>query len=218
MGHEVRPEFRLKPETAPNPGQSEKGTVIIMQNFIFEDTEMNGVKLITPFFLEDQRGSFLKCFEKEVFRNNGIEFEPFECFESFSVKNVLRGLHFQTKDPQAKLVRVLHGEVYDVVVDLRQNSPDFGKWKAFILSSENKEMLYIPKGFAHGFLVLSKNAVMQYTCSGKFYSEYDSGLYFNDDDIKIDWRISDFSEIIISEKDKNLQSFKEFKEKFYFDM
>ena len=175
--------------------------------FSIEKTEFDGLKIIKPFFAEDNRGYFLKSYEKDVFKEFGLEGEIFEDFESFSKKNVVRGLHFQTKNPQTKFVRVIFGTVMDVVVDLRKESPTFGKWKSFILSENNHHALWIPAGFAHGFRVLSDEAIVSYKCVGKYEQGFDSGIIWNDTTIGIRWGIE---KPIISERDANLQSFAQF--------
>lgn len=172
----------------------------------------NGLKTITPFYMEDERGFFLKGYEKDFFAKLGICGEIQEDFESFSIKNVIRGLHFQIKNPQAKLVRALTGQIYDVAVDLRKDSPSYGKWHAEILDCNIHNAYYIPQGFAHGFMVLSDSALVQYKCIGKYMKEYDSGIYYRDNDLKIDWPINEKESLIISQKDSDLISFKMFNE------
>ena len=129
-----------------------------MQNFSFEKLDLDGLCVITPFFVSDERGYFLKSYEKEIFRNNGIETDIFEAFESYSKLGVIRGLHFQTENPQSKIVRCVSGKVFDVAVDIRKNSETFGKWQGVYLDDQSNQALFIPKGFAHGFLTLSSSA------------------------------------------------------------
>ena len=126
----------------------------------------------------------------------------------------LRGLHFQTKHTQGKLVRVTQGKVFDVAVDLRKNSSTFGKWEGVILTDENKKQFYIPEGFAHGFLVMSDVAVFNYKCTDYYAPEYDSGLLWNDKDIAIDWPLVGIEEILLSEKDKVQKGFKDLETTF----
>ena len=185
-----------------------------MYNFFFENSNLPELKIISPFYVEDHRGYFLKSFEKEIFAQNGIEYDIFEDFESFSKRGVIRGLHFQTNRPQAKLVRAITGEIYDVAVDLRQDSATFGNWEGFILSDKNKKAILIPQGFAHGFLVLSETALVSYKCAGKFSRETDSGIVWNDRDLNIEWPIKRNMKVIISEKDANLQTFLQYVETF----
>lgn len=181
-----------------------------MQQFSFEKTNIEDLMVINPFYVADERGNFIKSIEKDVFRENGIEMDVFEYFESTSKKGVIRGLHFQTENPQTKLIKVPYGEILDVAVDLRKNSKTFGKWYSVKLSSENKKIFYIPKGFAHGFLVLSDIAIVSYFCDSKYSSRTDGGIVWNDKELNIDWKIDKRNEIIISDKDKKLQKFNEF--------
>ena len=179
----------------------------------FKSTELDGVCLIEPFCAVDERGYFLKDYNENIFKENGIEFVVKESFYSFSQKNVLRGMHFQREKQMQKLVRCMSGKILDVVCDLREDSKTFMKYQQFILSAENMNELYIPGGFAHGFLAL-ENSVVSYKCGECFIGDYDDGIVWNDKTLNIAWDIDDESEIIISKKDKNLQTFKEFREKY----
>ncbi|MGI6745531.1 MAG: dTDP-4-dehydrorhamnose 3,5-epimerase [Firmicutes bacterium ADurb.Bin300] len=179
-----------------------------MQSFKFEKLQFDGLYLISPFLAEDNRGYFLKNYEKEVFEKAGIDTDVFEAFESLSVKGVVRGLHFQTDNPQSKIVRCITGRIYDVVVDIRKDSPTFGKWAGVYLDDVSKQSVFIPKGFAHGFITLSDNAISSYICSGKYSKGTDTGVVWNDSDIGIDWPMEGIDNIIISERDSQLQSFK----------
>lgn len=182
-----------------------------MQQFSFEESEIRDFKIINPFYADDDRGVFLKFFEKDIFKEHGINMEiVYESSESISKKGVIRGLHFQTSDPQAKLVRVSYGKILDVVVDLRKDSKTFGKHHSEILSDVNKKIFYVPRGFAHGFICLSEVAIVSYLCDGKYCKSTDGGILWNDDDLNIDWHLDEVDKVIISEKDKNLQSFKKF--------
>lgn len=178
--------------------------------FKFEDTPLDGLKVIHPAYMEDERGNFLKSFEKEIFSQNGIEMAPFEVFESLSTKGVLRGLHFQTKLPQAKLVRTVTGNVFDVAVDIRKDFPTFGKWHSVELSGANKKMFYIPPYFAHGFLVLSESAIVSYICAGRYLKEYDSGILWKDPVVAIEWPISIIGEVTVSKRDESFGGLVEF--------
>ena len=180
-------------------------------DFFAEDLEIKGVKLITPFYREDNRGYFLKSLEKDVFREWGLCAEIYEDFESYSKKGVIRGLHFQTKNPQVKIVRAIKGTIHDVVVDLRKDSETFGKYADAILSEENHKSLWVPEGFAHGFEVLSEDAIMSYKCIGKYLAGFDTGIYWNDSDLAIEWQTKD---PIVSEKDAALMSFREFIDRY----
>ncbi len=174
-----------------------------MAGFEFQELELKGAYLISSFYAGDNRGGFTKSFEKDIFKEAGIEFNLNETFASVSMKNVIRGLHFQTHNPQAKLVSVVAGKVWDVMVDLRPNSPTFKKWYAHELSAENHMSFYIPRGFAHGFASLEDNTVMLYQCDGKYDKETDTGIRFDDPDIAIEWPI-DVSRAIHSGRDLEL--------------
>lgn len=181
-----------------------------MAKINFEETKLKGLRIVTPFYAEDNRGFFLKAFEKQIFEDAGIVTDISETFESFSKKGVVRGLHFQIgENAQAKLVRVLQGEVYDVCVDIRPESDTFGEWVGTFLSADNHKAFYMEKGFAHGFLVTSESALMSYTVSGPFNQSGESGIYYKDEVINIGWPEVNVA-IIQSERDAKLQSFKEY--------
>lgn len=168
-------------------------------NFI--KTKIEGLVIIEPSVFADDRGFFMETYSQKVFAENGIDVEFVQDNHSRSTKGVLRGLHFQ-KPPfaQDKLVRCTRGEVLDVAVDLRQDSPTFGQHEAILISEENKRMVFIPKGFAHAFLVLSDVADFQYKCSNFYNKESEGGLLWNDPELKIDW--PNLENLILSEKDK----------------
>lgn len=176
-------------------------------DFSVEDGGLDGLKVITPFYEEDDRGYFLKSFEQQVYSSLGLENEISEDFESFSRKGVIRGMHFQARKPQIKAVRVIMGEVHDIAVDLRLGSPTFGRYADFILSDQNHLILWIPKGFAHGFEVLSENAVMSYKCIGKYEAGYDSGILWNDHELNLPWQTRN---PVVSVRDSRLQTLGEF--------
>lgn len=180
-----------------------------MGNFKFIQTDIKDLYIIEPKIFNDERGYFLETYNKKDFDKFGINTNFVQDNESKSKKGVLRGMHFQTKFSQAKLVRVTQGEVFDVAVDMRKNSLTYGKWKGVLLSEENKRQFYIPEGFAHGFLVLSDIAIFNYKCSNYYAPEYDCGFIWNDKDINIKWPVNDLNNIILSEKDKNHKTFKE---------
>jgi dTDP-4-dehydrorhamnose 3,5-epimerase len=162
-------------------------------------TELEGVLLIEPTIHSDCRGQFFESFKKEKFREFGIQGDFVQENQSLSQKNVLRGLHYRIEPEQGKLVRVIQGEVFDVVVDIRKNSSTFGKWQGFNLSDSNHLQLYVPVGFAHGFCVLSDTAEFLYKVSEYYSADKEKGIIWNDPDIGIDWPVSD---PILSEKDK----------------
>lgn len=176
-------------------------------NFI--KTELDGVYIIEPRVFEDERGYFFESYNEQEFVKNGITAKFVQDNQSKSSYGVIRGLHAQMGEhAQAKLVRVLEGTVLDVGVDMRAGSKTFGKYIAVELSDENKRQLFLPRGFYHGFAVLSETAVFAYKCDNFYCKESESGIYFADKDLNIDWRI-DPKDAIISEKDKNHRSFKD---------
>jgi len=184
----------------------------MISKYEFIPTEIEGVFVIKPFFASDERGFVKKTFEKNIFSDNNIDFNPIEEMETTSKKGVIRGLHFQTSNSQAKLVRCVKGKIFDVAIDLRKDSPTFGKNFSVILSSENKKMLYIPRGFAHGCMILLDDTTFYYLSDNKYCPEYESGIVWNDPDINIKWPIELVNnQIILSEKDAKLKSFDEFK-------
>lgn len=184
----------------------------MIQKFEFKELELLGAYLIKPFCATDDRGSFIKDYNIDVFHSNGIEHDLKEVFYTVSKKGVIRAIHFQLVKQQAKLVRCVSGHVYDIIVDLRPNSPTFGQWLGFDLTGANMNELYIPEQFGHGYLVL-EDSVVSYKCAEVFCAEGDSGIMYNDPDIGIVWpfdKIGGEDNLIISEKDKALQSLKEY--------
>lgn len=180
-----------------------------MGNFNFIETKLTDVYIIEPKVFGDNRGYFMETYNKNDFFEAGLTMEFVQDNESKSKKGVLRGLHFQTKHAQGKLVRVTEGQVFDVVVDLRKGSPTFRKWEGVILTDENKKQFYVPEGFAHGFLVLSDVAVFNYKCTDYYAPEYDSGLSWDDEDIAIEWPLEGIEEILLSDKDKMQKKLKD---------
>lgn len=178
--------------------------------FLFKELSLKGAYIIDPFVAFDDRGYFLKDYSKEVFENNNIFHDLKEVFYTNSKKGVIRAIHFQRVKQQAKIVRCVYGKIFDVIVDLRIESPTFGKWLGFYLSEENKKEIYVPEYFGHGYLVL-ENSIVSYKCSEKFYGEYDDGIKWDDPDINIKWPTDLVDKIILSEKDENLCSFRKFK-------
>lgn len=183
-----------------------------MGNFTFNETKIKGVYIIDVKTYGDNRGYFMETFKESDFKEAGLEYSFVQDNQSSSRKGVLRGLHFQKTYPQAKLVRVLKGEVFDVAVDLRKNSPTYGQWVGVVLSEENKRQFMIPRGFAHGFVVMSDYAEFAYKCDELYHPEDEGGIMWNDPAIGIDW--PDVGEIILSEKDKLHPSLSESKIEF----
>ena len=177
---------------------------------IVKETNLEGCFIIKPKVIQDKRGYFLESFNQAVFKeglNRDINFVQDN--ESYSSKGVLRGLHYQKGDyAQAKLVRVIKGKILDVVVDLRADSPTFSKHMSIELSEDNKTQLFIPRGFAHGFLVLSDTAIFSYKCDNFYNKASEGGIIYNDKDLNIDWKL-DEKEFIVSEKDLELPTLKE---------
>ncbi|NMH25803.1 dTDP-4-dehydrorhamnose 3,5-epimerase [Flavobacterium solisilvae] len=170
---------------------------------IFKETKLQGCYIIEPKIIQDERGYFMESFNEKTFQNGiGQAVHFVQDNQSFSSKGVLRGLHYQTGEyAQAKLVRVLQGEVLDVAVDIRPDSPTFGQYEAVILSGENQKQFFVPRGFAHGFLVLSETATFFYKCDNFYNKESEGGIIYNDENININWQFS-LEDLIISEKDK----------------
>ena len=182
-----------------------------MGKIIVENTPIEGLRVITPTVFGDNRGYFMETYNIEDFREAGIDCEFVQDNQSASKKGVIRGLHFQINFPQDKLVRVIRGEVFDVAVDLRQNSKTYGQWFGVRLSEENKKMFFIPKNFAHGFLVLSDYAEFTYKCTELYHPNDEGGIIYNDPDIGIEWPVEDGMELIFSDKDKKWPTLKELK-------
>ncbi len=171
-------------------------------NFTFIETDIEGVIIVEPTVYGDDRGYFTETYQKQNFFDGGIKVDFVQDNQSMSVKGVLRGLHFQKQYSQSKLVRCISGEVYDVAVDLRKNSPTYGKYVGVLLSAENKRQFFIPKNFAHGFLVLSDTAEFAYKVDDFYHPNDEGGLMWNDPDVGINWPIEDGMELKLSEKDK----------------
>lgn len=165
------------------------------------ETAIPDVKVIEPAVFADERGFFMESYHKEKFAQFGITCDFVQDNHSRSAKGILRGLHYQVQQTQDKLCRVAVGEVLDVAVDIRKGSPTFGEWVSVLLTAENKRMIFVPKGFAHGFVVLSDVAEFLYKCSDFYHQPSDRGVLWNDPDIGIDWGI-DFDPIL-SAKDQN---------------
>lgn len=180
-----------------------------MGKFKFIETSIEDVYIIEPTVFGDERGYFMETYHQGEFKEAGLDMEFVQDNQSRSVKGVLRGLHFQYTKPQGKLVRVIKGEVFDVAVDLRQNSPTYGNYEGVILSEENKRQFYVPEGFAHGFVVLSDVAEFTYKCTAFYDPDDEGGIMWNDPDINIQWPIEDMNDVVLSEKDNKWKPLKE---------
>ena len=176
----------------------------------FKKLELDGAYEIEYFFAGDDRGGFGKIFEIQQYQLGGVTFALSESFFSYSQKNVIRGLHFQLKNPQAKIVSVLNGRVWDVLVDIRKDSDTFGRWTSVELSRDNHKAVYVPRGFAHGFASMEDNTIMLYQCDGQYDKETDTGIRYDDKEIGIEWPI-ELSASIHSQRDLGLMSFEEYK-------
>lgn len=185
---------------------------IDMGKFNFIKTEINGVYIIEPTVFGDNRGYFMETYNEANFKAAGLDYTFVQDNQSSSRRGVLRGLHFQKTHPQAKLVRVLRGEVFDVAVDLRRGSKTYGKWVGVLLSDENKRQFMVPRGFAHGFVVVSEMAEFAYKCDELYHPEDEGGIMWNDPDVGVEW--PDVGEIILSEKDKHHPTLSESKIEF----
>lgn len=187
----------------------------MIQKFDFQELDLKGAYLIQPFYATDHRGGLIKDYNADTFRANGIDHELKEVFYTISKRGVIRATHFQLVRQQPKLVRCVSGHVYDVIVDLRPDSPTYGQWRGFHLTGENTLSLLVPAGFGHGYLVI-EDSVVSYKCAEVFFGEGDSGIMYNDPDIGIQWPmelIGGGENLIISDKDLNLMSFREYTEK-----
>lgn len=182
-----------------------------MGKITVETCEIEGLKIITPDVHGDNRGYFMETYNYNDFKEAGIDQVFVQDNQSASRRGVLRGLHFQKEFPQDKLVRVIKGEVYDAVVDLREGSRTFGKWHGVLLSEENKKQFFVPKNFAHGFLVLSDYAEFCYKCTEFYHPGDEGGLRWDDPDIGIQWPIPAGVELILAERDRKWGGIKDFK-------
>lgn len=177
--------------------------------FEFKENQLKGSYLINPFVQQDSRGLFIKDFVWEAYHKT-LGINPLrEVFYTHSKKGVLRGLHLQTVKQQAKLVRCLSGKIFDVIVDLRKDSKTFGQYEIFELKGDEPTVLYVPKHFAHGYYVV-EDAIVSYQADEDFYAEYDTGILYNDPDLRIPWPVHDDRKIVLSKKDQNLESFKSY--------
>lgn len=171
-------------------------------NFTFTETSIEDVLIVDVTAYGDERGYFVETYKRPDFVAGGIGAEFVQDNQSSSTRGVLRGLHFQIEHPQSKLVRVVSGEVFDVAVDLRPGSATYGKWEGVVLSAENRRQFFVPRGFAHGFLVLSDVAEFCYKCDDVYHPNDEGGLMWNDPEIGIAWPIPEGMELVLSEKDQ----------------
>lgn len=180
--------------------------------FEFKKTDIDGLVVITPHMYPDDRGLYKKYYDKNIYAINGVTCEFNESSDLYSKKGALRGLHYQTEDSQAKLVHVISGILYDVALDLRENSPTFGKYHTELLVAEDNKVVFIPKGFAHGFIALTDNTIFSYQCSGKYVPEACGGIRWDDPDLNIPWPLKeyDIDNVIATEKDKNWPTLAEY--------
>lgn len=185
-----------------------------MGKITVETCEIEGLKVITPTVFGDERGYFVETYNYNDYAAAGIDVTFVQDNQSASKKGVLRGLHFQINYPQDKLVRVIKGEVFDVAVDLRKGSPTFGKWHGVLLSEENHKQFFVPKGFAHGFLVLSDYAEFCYKVTDFYHPGDEDGLMYNDPALGVEWPIPEGMELILSDKDTKHESFERYLEKY----
>ena len=180
-----------------------------MEKFKFIKTPIEGLIIVEQAVFGDERGFFIESYNYGEFKQGGIDISFVQDNHSHSKKGVLRGLHFQKKHPQGKLVRVVKGKVFDVAVDIRKNSPTFIRWLGVELSEENKRQFYIPPGFAHGFLALKDDTDFLYKCTDYYYPDDEGGIIWNDPTINIKWPLEKIDKLIISAKDKFLPTFEE---------
>lgn len=181
-----------------------------MAKFNFKEVIIKNLIIIEPKIINDERGYFFESYNLLEFKDFGIDCDFVQENQSKSKKGVLRGLHFQKRHSQEKLVRVLKGKIFDVAVDLRKDSQTFSKWFGIELSEYNKKQIFIPPNFAHGFLSLEDDTEIIYKCTDFYYPEYETGIIWNDDFLNINWPLSEIDKLIISEKDMNLPKFKSY--------
>lgn len=175
----------------------------------FIDTPLDGLKVFIPRVWEDERGYFFESFNRSLFEQGGIIADFVQDNQARSAYGVLRGLHYQVAPyAQAKLVRVLQGEVLDIAVDIREDSPTYGQSYSLVLSAENRRQLFIPRGFAHGYVVLSETAEFFYKCDNYYSKEHEGGIRFDDPNLNIDWEVS-MEKVVLSERDRGLPLFGE---------
>lgn len=181
-------------------------------SFEFQKTEIDGLMIITPHIFSDDRGIYKKYYEKKAFCENGITCEFTESSDLYSKKGALRGLHYQTEDSQAKLIHVISGTLFDVALDLRPGSLSFGKYHTELLKAEDDKVIFIPEGFAHGFISLTKDTVFSYQCSGRYVPEACGGIRWDDPELKIPWPLKEYGveTLITTEKDRSWPTLAEY--------
>lgn len=187
--------------------------------FVFQKTEIPGVVIITPHMFPDDRGTYIKHYEKQAFTDNGIDCVFTEASDLHSYKGALRGLHFQTEESQAKLIRVIAGSLFDVALDLRLDSPTFGQYHTELLRAEDHKTVFIPEGFAHGFIALTDDVVFSYQCSGRYVPSACGGIRWDDPELNVPWPLKAYGieKVIATEKDKNWPTFAEYKKQLGLD-
>lgn len=179
-------------------------------NFSFEETKIPGAIVIHPFYAEDFRGNFTKSYEISAYEKQNVSFHCDEDFIIRSEKNVIRGMHFQLWHPQAKLITVISGRIYAVILDLREESPAFGQWIGVYLSEQSMQSLYVPRGCAYGSLTLGSSVIIC-RCDGKYDKATDSGILYCDPDIGIEWPVADSDRVIVGARDRQLMTLEDFK-------
>ena len=184
--------------------------------FEFKKTKIAGLLVIQPHMYPDDRGLYKKCYERNIFVENGVTCTFTESSDLYSKKGALRGLHYQTVDSQAKLIHVISGVLFDVALDLREDSSTFGEYHTELLRAEDNKVVFIPEGFAHGFIALTDNTVFSYQCSGSYIPEACGGIRWDDPELNIPWPLKEYgvAEIIATDKDKNWPTLKEYKSKW----
>lgn len=186
-------------------------STITSGNFTFIPTSIEGVAIVDVKSYGDERGYFMETYKRPDFVAGGIDCDFVQDNQSRSTRGVLRGLHFQIEHPQSKLVRVVEGEVFDVAVDLRPGSSTFGQWEGVVLSAENRRQFFVPRGFAHGFYVMSETATFCYKCDDVYHPNDEGGLMWDDPSIAVAWPVSDGEEPVLSEKDGLHPSFEQYR-------
>ena len=181
-------------------------------SLLFHDTNIPGVMIIEPHMYPDERGIYKKNYEKNMFAEHGITCDFTESSDLYSCKGALRGLHYQTEDSQAKLIHVIKGKLFDVALDLREKSPTFGKYHAELIDAEEHKVLFIPEGFAHGFIALTDHTIFSYQCSGRYIPESCGGICWNDPTLRIPWPLKEYGieQVIATEKDLNWPTIEEY--------